>query len=117
MEPCQIWIALTVAIPQVFKLSQLMRAFEMLTAPLAGRSLVEASAGTGKTYALSTLLVRLLLEQGLTVDDPEGAQLLEQFNSFRPELPPASGAGIERGGPPTSSSPTTSCLATPAASC
>lgn len=29
--------------------------------------------------------------QGLTVDDPEGAQLLEQFNQFRPELPPATG--------------------------
>ena len=30
-------------------------------------------------------------EQGLTVDDPEGAQLLEQFNQFRPTLPPATG--------------------------
>jgi peptide/nickel transport system substrate-binding protein len=28
---------------------------------------------------------------GLTVDDPEGAQLLEQFNQFRPTLPPATG--------------------------
>ena len=30
-------------------------------------------------------------EQGKTVDDPEGAQLLEQFNQFRPELPPNTG--------------------------
>jgi peptide/nickel transport system substrate-binding protein len=30
-------------------------------------------------------------EQGKTIDDPEGAQLLEQFTTFRPELPPASG--------------------------
>jgi peptide/nickel transport system substrate-binding protein len=29
--------------------------------------------------------------QGKTIDDPEGAQLLEQFNQFRPTLPPASG--------------------------
>jgi peptide/nickel transport system substrate-binding protein len=28
---------------------------------------------------------------GKTIDDPEGAQLLEQFNGFRPDLPPASG--------------------------
>ncbi len=36
--------------------------------PLAGdgRSLVEASAGTGKTWAISVLYLRLLLEQGLT---------------------------------------------------
>lgn len=30
-------------------------------------------------------------EQGKTIDDPEGAQLLEQFNQFRPELPAATG--------------------------
>ncbi len=29
--------------------------------------------------------------QGKTIDDPEGAQLLEQFNQFRPALPPATG--------------------------
>lgn len=28
---------------------------------------------------------------GLTLDDPEGAQLLDQFNQFRPELPPNNG--------------------------
>jgi peptide/nickel transport system substrate-binding protein len=26
-----------------------------------------------------------LIEQGLTIDDPEGAQLLDEFNNFRPE--------------------------------
>jgi len=31
---------------------------------------------------------------GLTIDDPEGAQLLEQFNAFRPENVPASGPYI-----------------------
>jgi peptide/nickel transport system substrate-binding protein len=28
---------------------------------------------------------------GKTTDDPEGAQLLDEFNQFRPELPPATG--------------------------
>ena len=38
------------------------------TLPLAGhgRSLVEASAGTGKTWTIAALYLRLLLEQGLT---------------------------------------------------
>lgn len=38
------------------------------TLPLAGhgRSLVEASAGTGKTWTIAVLYLRLLLEQGLT---------------------------------------------------
>lgn len=44
-----------------------MKPFEALEVPLEGVSLVEASAGTGKTYAISTLVVRLLLERGLSV--------------------------------------------------
>lgn len=38
------------------------------TLPLAtgGRSLIEASAGTGKTWTIAVLYLRLLLEQGLT---------------------------------------------------
>ncbi|MEW6290903.1 MAG: exodeoxyribonuclease V subunit beta [Thermodesulfobacteriota bacterium] len=35
--------------------------------PLAGVHLIEASAGTGKTYAISALFVRLLLERELAV--------------------------------------------------
>lgn len=38
------------------------------TTPLSGSTLVEASAGTGKTYALTGLFLRLLLEKRLTVD-------------------------------------------------
>jgi peptide/nickel transport system substrate-binding protein len=34
---------------------------------------------------------RELFGAGKTIEDAEGAQLLEQFNQFRPELPPASG--------------------------
>lgn len=44
-----------------------MKPFNALDVPLDGVSLVEASAGTGKTYAISTLFVRLLLERGLEV--------------------------------------------------
>ena len=36
--------------------------------PLTGSRLIEASAGTGKTYTLTGLFVRLLLEKNLTVD-------------------------------------------------
>ncbi len=39
------------------------------TLPLHGVQLVEASAGTGKTYTIATLFVRLLLERGVNVED------------------------------------------------
>jgi exodeoxyribonuclease V beta subunit len=39
-----------------------------LAIDLSGTTLIEASAGTGKTHAIATLFVRLLLEAGLTVD-------------------------------------------------
>ncbi|NOZ02880.1 MAG: exodeoxyribonuclease V subunit beta [Deltaproteobacteria bacterium] len=42
--------------------------FDLLNAPLRGRNLIEASAGTGKTYAIEGLFVRLVVEKGLTVD-------------------------------------------------
>lgn len=45
-----------------------IQVLDPLTAPLQGISLIEASAGTGKTYTISTLLLRLLLEKNLTVD-------------------------------------------------
>lgn len=35
--------------------------------PLAGLSLIEASAGTGKTHTITTLVLRLLLEQAIDV--------------------------------------------------
>ena len=38
-----------------------------LTVPLCGAHLIEASAGTGKTHAITDLYVRLLLERRLTV--------------------------------------------------
>ncbi|WP_462323892.1 exodeoxyribonuclease V subunit beta [Desulfoplanes sp.] len=40
---------------------------DLSTVPLEGANLIEASAGTGKTYAIAALYLRLILEQGLTV--------------------------------------------------
>lgn len=45
-----------------------MPAFSVLDAPLNGANLVEASAGTGKTFAITTLYLRLLLERAHEVE-------------------------------------------------
>jgi exodeoxyribonuclease V beta subunit len=45
-----------------------MTPLKPLEVPLNGLVLIEASAGTGKTYTISTLYLRLLLERGLEVD-------------------------------------------------
>lgn len=45
-----------------------MQPLDPLQLPLTGCLLLEASAGTGKTYTLALLFLRLLLEQGLAVD-------------------------------------------------
>jgi len=45
-----------------------MTALDPLGVPLRGLTLIEASAGTGKTYGITTLYLRLLLELGLEVD-------------------------------------------------
>ena len=42
---------------------------ELLNWPLHGISLIEASAGTGKTWTLCGLYLRLLIEQGRSVRD------------------------------------------------
>jgi len=41
---------------------------EPLTIPLQDINLIEASAGTGKTYTITTLVLRLILEKRLTID-------------------------------------------------
>ncbi len=43
--------------------------FDVLTCPLEGQTLVEASAGTGKTWNIGGLYLRLLLEKRLEVKD------------------------------------------------
>jgi exodeoxyribonuclease V beta subunit len=43
-------------------------ALDPLAVPLVGTTLIEASAGTGKTHTITTLYARLLLEAGLGVE-------------------------------------------------
>ena len=43
-----------------------MRECDISRIPLEGTHLVEANAGTGKTYALSSLFLRLILEKDLS---------------------------------------------------
>jgi len=45
-----------------------MDEFDLLSCPLKGSSLIEASAGTGKTYAISGLFLRLVLEKKLPAE-------------------------------------------------
>ncbi|HET20294.1 MAG TPA: hypothetical protein ENO16_06780, partial [Chromatiales bacterium] len=44
-------------------------ALEPLAFPLSGSRLIEASAGTGKTWTITGLYARLILEQGLKVEE------------------------------------------------
>ena len=45
-----------------------MQPFDVIKTPLTGTTLIEASAGTGKTYTIAGLFVRLVLEQELEVE-------------------------------------------------
>lgn len=45
-----------------------MKQFDLANAPLYGANLIEAGAGTGKTYAIESLFLRLIIENKLTVD-------------------------------------------------
>ncbi|HEY5512681.1 MAG TPA: exodeoxyribonuclease V subunit beta [Geomonas sp.] len=44
-----------------------MNRFDLLNTPLAGRNLIEASAGTGKTFTIAGVYLRLVLELRLSV--------------------------------------------------
>ena len=44
-----------------------MKQFDALQVPLEGSNLIEASAGTGKTYSIAVLALRMIIEKGLTV--------------------------------------------------
>ncbi len=46
-----------------------MEKFDLLNVPLQGTNLLEAAAGTGKTYAIEGLYLRLLIESGLPVGE------------------------------------------------
>ena len=43
--------------------------FDLLNSPLEGSNLIEAGAGTGKTYTLTGLFLRLILERRLPVNE------------------------------------------------
>ena len=45
-----------------------MQPFDLLNAPLKGINLIEASAGTGKTYNIEGLFIRLVLELQIPID-------------------------------------------------
>ncbi len=45
-----------------------MQPLDPFTMPLAGRRLIEASAGTGKTWTLTLLILRMILEEGLAIE-------------------------------------------------
>ena len=46
-----------------------MKPLDPIAMPLRGPHLIEASAGTGKTYTIATLFVRLVVERGLGVGE------------------------------------------------
>ena len=46
-----------------------MKSFDLLQAPLEGVQLIEAGAGTGKTFNIAGLFLRLILEKGFAVDE------------------------------------------------
>jgi exodeoxyribonuclease V beta subunit len=43
--------------------------FDLLHSPLEGNNLIEAGAGTGKTYTITGLYLRLILERRLPVKE------------------------------------------------
>ena len=45
-----------------------MKQFDLINAPLYGTNLIEAGAGTGKTYTIESLFIRLIIEKNLPVD-------------------------------------------------
>ncbi len=46
-----------------------MKRFDLLKTPLTGTNLIEASAGTGKTYTITGVFLRLILEKQLPVEN------------------------------------------------
>jgi exodeoxyribonuclease V beta subunit len=42
--------------------------FDVLNVKLTGSNLVGASAGTGKTYSIAILVLRMIIEQGISIE-------------------------------------------------
>lgn len=55
-----------------------MKAFDVKNVPLDGTNLVEASAGTGKTYSIAILVLRLIIEKNIAISH----QLVVTFTKF-----------------------------------
>ena len=62
--------------------------------PFAGRSLIEASAGTGKTWTLTALYARLLLERELSVGQILVVDADSTDGTAEPQQAPTTGADI-----------------------
>ena len=78
--------------------------FSLNTCPLVGSTLIEASAGTGKTYAIAGLFIRLLLEKHfevsqilvMTFTEAATAELRDRIRSkIRETLAAFSGGPVE----------------------
>jgi exodeoxyribonuclease V beta subunit len=54
--------------PQTFCQPKQPDTFDLARSPLGGFNLIDASAGTGKTYTICGLVIRLLLEKNLTIE-------------------------------------------------
>lgn len=63
-----------------------MQPLDTLTFPLSGASLIEASAGTGKTYTIVNLYIRLLLGHGCTPLGVEQILVVTFTNAATAEL-------------------------------
>ena len=46
-----------------------MKKFDQIKTPLAGKNLIEASAGTGKTYTIAGIFVRLVVEKRIPPEE------------------------------------------------
>ena len=57
-----------------------MRELNHLHVELSGKNMIEASAGTGKTYAIACLYLRLLIEKELT---PEQILLMRKYTMLQ----------------------------------
>lgn len=52
--------------------------FDVRTVPLSGKNLVEASAGTGKTFSIGILILRMLIEKQIPLEN----QLIVTYTNF-----------------------------------
>lgn len=55
-----------------------MLQFDVTNVPLLDKNLVEASAGTGKTYSIAILVLRMIVEKNISIDK----QLIVTFTNF-----------------------------------